>query len=102
MNAKKSGNEAKLRVNLFRIGDLEEKRTEQKVVNFDEALTAIVGKHAEDSKRIELQADAIQRLNKQLRELEAGLRVTWHNNRPDTVGIDATAISEYAKKYLRG
>lgn len=99
MNAKKSGNETKVNVNIF---NPEREGAEQKVVNFDEALTAIAGKHTEDSKRIELQADAIQRLNKQLRELEAGLRVTWHNNRPDTVGIDATAISEYAKKYLRG
>lgn len=99
MNAKKSGNEAKVNVNIF---NPEREGAEQKAVNFDEALVAIVGKHAEDSKRIELQVDAIQRLNKQLRELEAGLRVTWHNNRPDTVGIDATAISEYAKKYLRG
>ena len=99
MNAKKSGNETKVNVNIF---NPEREGAEQKEIHFDEALTAIVEKHAQDSKRIELQVDAIQRLNKQLRELEAGLRVTWHNNRPDTVGIDATAISEYAKKYLRG
>ena len=93
----KTGNGEKVSVNIFQAPG-----SGPKEIAFEEAVMAIANKHESDKQTIELQADAIKRLSERLHDLEAGLRITWHNNRPDTVGMDATAIAEYAKKYLRG
>ena len=68
---------------------------------FKNAVDIISREHEELRIQAELQADCIRRQDEQIRGLERGVSVTYHNGRPDRVIVDSTAVLEYANKYMR-
>ena len=68
---------------------------------FVKAVSVITKEREELRLQTELQADCIRRQDAQIRELERGVSVSYHNGRPDRVIVDSTAVLEYASKYMK-
>lgn len=73
----------------------------QREDTFKNAVDIISKEHEGLRLQAEFQADCIRRQDAQIRELERGVSVTYHNGHPDRVIVDSTAVLEYAKKYMK-
>ena len=97
----KKANAPTLNIHLINKREAETVPLAQREDPFKQAVS-IINKEVEDLRlQTELQADCIRRQDEQIRDLESGVSVTYHNGHPDRVIVDSTSVLEYAKKYMK-
>ena len=97
----KKANAPTLNINLINKQEAKNDTFAPREDHFKQAVN-IINKEVGDLRlQTELQADCIRRQDEQIRAMERGVSITWHNGRPDRVIVDSTSVLEYAKKYMK-